>query len=152
MNQASKLWSDSGRRQRKVAGRDVSDALWARRRWQALGLATVSTDRLLPGLTGKLQPTAAVREEIISGPWSKRNWLRWENWPTAPVMRSIIRLRIFQREAQTLLTDESDPERRRTLAIINTQAFRANEMIADMMLFARPPSLVCEPTGSGQAG
>jgi hypothetical protein len=28
------------------------------------------------------------------------------------------------------------------LAIINAQAFRANEMIADMMLFARPPALV----------
>ncbi len=43
--------------------------------------------------------------------------------------------------AQTLLRDETNPERRRTLAIINTQAFRANEMIADMMLFARPPRL-----------
>ena len=41
--------------------------------------------------------------------------------------------------AQTLLQDEADPERRRTLAAINTQAFRAHEMIADMMLFARPP-------------
>jgi signal transduction histidine kinase len=41
--------------------------------------------------------------------------------------------------AQTLLEDETDPERRRKLAAINTQAFRAHEMIADMMLFARPP-------------
>ncbi|MGD9722752.1 MAG: sensor histidine kinase [Pirellulales bacterium] len=41
--------------------------------------------------------------------------------------------------AQTLLTQERDPERRRLLAAINTQAFRAHEMIADMMLFARPP-------------
>ncbi len=41
--------------------------------------------------------------------------------------------------AQTLLADERDPERRRMLAAINTQAFRAHEMIADMMLFARPP-------------
>jgi signal transduction histidine kinase len=47
--------------------------------------------------------------------------------------------------AQALMTDESDPERRRMLAIINSQALRANEMIADMMLFARPPQLVCEP-------
>jgi len=43
--------------------------------------------------------------------------------------------------AQTLLMDERDPERRRKLAAINTQAFRAHEMIADMMLFARPPQL-----------
>jgi signal transduction histidine kinase len=41
--------------------------------------------------------------------------------------------------AQTLLQLERDPDRRRMLAAINTQAFRAHEMIADMMLFARPP-------------
>ena len=41
--------------------------------------------------------------------------------------------------AQLLLRDENDPERRRTLAKINAQAFRAHEMISDMMLFARPP-------------
>ncbi len=43
--------------------------------------------------------------------------------------------------AQTLLQDERDPERRRRLAAINSQAFRAHEMIADMMLFARPPRM-----------
>jgi hypothetical protein len=41
--------------------------------------------------------------------------------------------------AQTLLEEERDPERRRKLAAINSQALRAHEMIADMMLFARPP-------------
>jgi len=41
--------------------------------------------------------------------------------------------------AQTLLADEPDPERRRKLATIVQQAFRAHEMIADLMLFARPP-------------
>ncbi len=41
--------------------------------------------------------------------------------------------------AQTLLRDEPDPERRKKLASINHQAFRAHEMIADMMLFAHPP-------------
>jgi signal transduction histidine kinase len=43
--------------------------------------------------------------------------------------------------AQTLLKDETDPDRRRALATINVQAFRAHEMIADMMLFAKPPAL-----------
>ena len=43
--------------------------------------------------------------------------------------------------AQTLLKDEADPERRQKLAAINTQAFRAHEMIADLMLFARPPEM-----------
>ncbi len=43
--------------------------------------------------------------------------------------------------AQTLLLEEKDPERRRRLATINAQAFRAHEMIADLMLFAKPPRL-----------
>src|SRR5687767_7814340 len=43
--------------------------------------------------------------------------------------------------AQTLLQGETDPEKRRKLAAINSQAFRAHEMSADLMLFARPPQL-----------
>jgi len=46
--------------------------------------------------------------------------------------------------AQLLIKDEKDPERRRKLAAINAQAMRAYEMIADMMLFARPPRLAPE--------
>ena len=48
--------------------------------------------------------------------------------------------------AQTLLREETDPERRRKLAVINAQAFRGYELIADMMLFARPPELQLSPT------
>ncbi|MCG8586039.1 MAG: HAMP domain-containing histidine kinase, partial [Pirellulales bacterium] len=44
--------------------------------------------------------------------------------------------------AQVLLRDEEDPERRRKLAAINAQAFRGHEMIADLMLYARPPKMV----------
>lgn len=47
--------------------------------------------------------------------------------------------------AQTLLRNETDPERRRALATINSQVFRAHEMITDVMLFARPPELTREP-------
>jgi len=47
--------------------------------------------------------------------------------------------------AQTLLEDEPDPERRRKLAAIRRQAMRAHEMIADLMLFARPPKLEIAP-------
>ncbi len=43
--------------------------------------------------------------------------------------------------AQTLLEGEPDPERRRKLTAIHRQAMRAHEMIADLMLFARPPKL-----------
>ncbi len=47
--------------------------------------------------------------------------------------------------AQTMLRDETDPQRCVMLATINRQAFRAHEMIADMMLFARPAEPQREP-------
>jgi signal transduction histidine kinase len=43
--------------------------------------------------------------------------------------------------AQALLADERHPERRKKLATIVAQAFRAHEMISDLMLFAKPPPL-----------
>jgi signal transduction histidine kinase len=52
--------------------------------------------------------------------------------------------------AQTLLADERDPDRRRKLATINQQAFRAHEMIADLMLFARPPKPRLEPVDAAE--
>jgi signal transduction histidine kinase len=48
-------------------------------------------------------------------------------------------LTVISGRAQLLLRDEPDPERRHALALISTQAVRVYEMIADMMLFARPP-------------
>ncbi len=48
-------------------------------------------------------------------------------------------LAIIAGRAQLCLRDETDPERRRELALINAQVKRAYEMIADMRLFARPP-------------
>ncbi|HND51730.1 MAG TPA: HAMP domain-containing sensor histidine kinase [Pirellulaceae bacterium] len=42
--------------------------------------------------------------------------------------------------AQALLRGETDPERRRALAVIAAQAFRAHDMISDLMLFAHPPA------------
>jgi signal transduction histidine kinase len=46
--------------------------------------------------------------------------------------------------AQTLLRDETHPDRRRALEAIHQQALRAHEMISDLMLFARPPRLVLD--------
>jgi signal transduction histidine kinase len=46
--------------------------------------------------------------------------------------------------AQTLLLEEKDPERMRKLLAIHRQAMRAHEMIADLMLFARPPKLTLQ--------
>lgn len=48
-------------------------------------------------------------------------------------------LAVIAGRARLLLRDETDPERRRDLAIIQVQAMRVHEMIADLMLFARPP-------------
>ncbi|MFI4873889.1 MAG: sensor histidine kinase [Blastopirellula sp. JB062] len=42
--------------------------------------------------------------------------------------------------AQSLLLHEADPDRRRQLATIYAQAMRGHAMIADLMLFARPPA------------
>ncbi len=41
--------------------------------------------------------------------------------------------------AQSLLSGERDPERRRRLSTIVDQAFRARDMIGGLMIFARPP-------------
>lgn len=41
--------------------------------------------------------------------------------------------------AQRLLRDETDPDRRHALLTIGAQAYRIRDMIADVMLFARPP-------------
>ena len=48
-------------------------------------------------------------------------------------------LTVISGRAQLLLRDETDPERRHALALIVAQAMRIHEMIADLMLFARPP-------------
>jgi signal transduction histidine kinase len=48
-------------------------------------------------------------------------------------------LAVIYGRAQLLLAGESDPERRRALLTVGTQAMRIHEMIADLMLFARPP-------------
>lgn len=48
-------------------------------------------------------------------------------------------LAVIAGRAQLLIADEANPERRRELAVMNSQAMRIFEMISDMMLFARPP-------------
>lgn len=44
--------------------------------------------------------------------------------------------------AQALLRDETDAKRRQRLATIDAQAFRAHDMISNLMTFARPPKPV----------
>ena len=54
-------------------------------------------------------------------------------------------LTVIAGRAELLLKEETDPERRRSLALIAAQAMRVYEMIADMMLFARPPRPELQP-------
>ena len=54
-------------------------------------------------------------------------------------------LTVIAGRAQLFLREEKDPERRRALALMNAQAKRVYEMIADMMLFARPPQPEPQP-------
>lgn len=48
-------------------------------------------------------------------------------------------LAIVAGRAQMLLSDEADPQRRKSLETILAQAHRVHRMIADLMTFARPP-------------
>jgi signal transduction histidine kinase len=48
-------------------------------------------------------------------------------------------LAVIAGRAQLFLREETEPERRKALALINAQAMRVHEMIADLRLFARPP-------------
>lgn len=48
-------------------------------------------------------------------------------------------LAIIVGRVQQLLKEEQDPERRQWLLTIGAQAYRVRDMIADAMLFARPP-------------
>ena len=52
--------------------------------------------------------------------------------------------------SQRLLSDETDPERRRLLSKIGGQALRVRDMIGDAMLFARPPEPQFEALDLGE--
>lgn len=140
---AVKTWRESGRRSRQVAGIEVTDALKARRRWQSVSCVMEPRAHFLVAFSEKLRRLdqlerdyqRTLEQEKLASLGELAYGASHEiNNPLANIST----------RAQTLLVDEAEPERRRTLAIINTQAFRANEMIADMMLFARPPELVRE--------
>ncbi len=55
-------------------------------------------------------------------------------------------LAVISGRAQLLLRGEADDTRRADLALIKAQATRVHEMIADLMLFARPPAPVKKTT------
>ncbi|MFW6169399.1 MAG: sensor histidine kinase [Planctomycetota bacterium] len=140
---AAKAWRESGRRTRQVAGLELTDAFRARGRWQSGSRSTQSHCHLLAQLTRKLCRLEEL-ERDYSGKLEQEKLASLGELAYGASHEINNPLANISTRAQALLLDEPDPERRRMLAIINTQAFRANEMIADMMLFARPPELVRE--------
>ena len=123
-----------------AADRLASDrqALSARKRW----LADIpGIGRCLMHLVQKLQRLKLLEEEFSSSlEREKLNSLKQFAYGAGHEINNP--LANISTRAQTLLQDEHDPERRRKLATINSQAFRAHEMIADLMLFAKPPKLI----------
>lgn len=140
------LWRHADHDAERVGATDLTDVRRVRHLWRASGTPPgAQAAALLPVLLGKLlrleQLECRFRETLEQEKLEALGELAYGasheiNNPLANIST----------RAQTLLRDEADPERRRTLAVINTQAFRANEMIADMMLFARPPRLDRTPT------
>jgi hypothetical protein len=137
---AKGIWRESGRRVERVTATNLAEVRGLRRRWQNAVDTSASKGGFLPAYVRNLlrlrdlesQFKETLEQEKLAALGELAYGASHEiNNPLANIST----------RAQTLLRDESDPERRRTLAIINSQAFRANEMIADMMLFARPPKL-----------
>jgi signal transduction histidine kinase len=120
---------------------ELSAAMRMRQRWLA---ADTRCGNLLPALMGKLQRLGQLENDF-------QRTLETEKLESLKALAYGASHEInnplanISTRAQTLLREETDPERRRKLSVINSQAFRAHELIADMMLFARPPELVPRP-------
>ena len=72
-------------------------------------------------------------------PFKKRSWTALAEFAAGAGHEINNPLTVIAGRAQLFLQEETDPERRRALALINAQAMRVYEMIADLRLFARPP-------------
>jgi signal transduction histidine kinase len=120
--------------------------LEAKERWL---MEVPGIHRLLPLLVRQLQELRSLRSEFA---------MRLENAKLSALKEFAYGaghelnnpLANIASRAQTLLQEDDHPERRRKLAAINAQAFRAHEMLADIMLFARPPAPSFEPVNVAQ--
>jgi signal transduction histidine kinase len=122
-----------------AAGSDFSDDAW--RRWLT---EVPGAQALLPALVARLREVAQLKSNFHSLlQRAKLESLKEFAYGAGHELNNP--LANIASRAQTLLREETNPERRRRLAAINTQAFRAHEMLADLMLFARPPQLKLEP-------
>ena len=108
----------------------------ARARW----LAPQSAADLLPALTAKLARLAAL-ENRFDDVLQTEKLEAMAEFAAGAGHEINNPLAVIAGRAQLFLRGETDPERGRALALINVQAMRIYEMIADMRLFARPPQL-----------
>ena len=138
------LWREAGCTGRRVAGVDLSDVPRARKRWQETRSWDPAQPHFLQALVERLLREQSMRQQFDQALEQEKLAALGEfaygasheiNNPLANIST----------RAQAMLLQEPDPEKRRMLAIIHTQALRANEMIADVMLFARPPEPVRRP-------
>jgi len=107
----------------------------ASRRWTD---SVASPGRWLPALTAKLARLAAL-ENSFDETMELEKLEAIAEFAAGAGHEINNPLTVIAGRAQLFLREEKDPERRRALALMNTQAKRVYEMIADMMLFARPP-------------
>jgi signal transduction histidine kinase len=105
-------------------------------RWATAHLAA----RRLPAITAKLARLAELERSFRESVEAEK--LRGLAEFAAGAGHEINNpLTVIAGRAQLLLRDETQAERRHDLALINTQAMRVHEMIADLRLFATPPEL-----------
>lgn len=107
----------------------------ARRRWLASADPAAGW---LPALTAKLARLAALEnrfDEVVEA----EKLEAMAEFAAGAGHEINNPLAVIAGRAQLFLREETDPERRRALALVNAQAMRIYEMIADMRLFARPP-------------
>jgi hypothetical protein len=139
--QGVSAWRAAGRRGRRLGNVDLSDTIRARKRWQVGQVGQAGTCHFLRLLTDRLRQLQQLEQQFDQAvEHAKLQALGELAYGASHEINNP--LANISTRAQALLAQEADPEKRRMLAIINSQAFRANEMIADMMLFARPPALV----------
>ncbi len=107
---------------------------WARSRW----LVPVGVAKQFPFLAGRLARLIDL-ETDFSARLEEEKLAALAEFAAGAGHEINNPLAVISGRAQLFLRHERDPGRRRELAIINAQARRVYEMIADLMLFARPP-------------
>ena len=96
-------------------------------------------ERILPALVGKLARLQRL-ETAFNGQLETEKLEAMAEFAAGAGHEINNPIAVIAGRAQLFLREERDPERRRELAVMNVQAMRVYEMIADMMLFARPPA------------